>query len=75
MRFARLIPIVVAALSVAAPAVGQDEKPKDHPRFSGMPTYEIANRDEQASAPRNSRSAAASCRSTSKASTGRSTTP
>jgi outer membrane protein OmpA-like peptidoglycan-associated protein len=48
MRFARLIPIVAAvALIHAVPAAAQDEKPKDHPRFSGMPTYEISNNDVQ----------------------------
>jgi OOP family OmpA-OmpF porin len=47
MRFARLIPLVAAALIHAIPAAAQDEKPKDHPRFSGMPTYEISNKEEQ----------------------------
>jgi len=45
MRFARLIPFVFAA-AVAAPVWAQDA-PKDHPRFSGMPSYEIANADVQ----------------------------
>jgi OOP family OmpA-OmpF porin len=47
MRFARLIPIAVVALAWTTPAVAQDEKPKDHPRFSGMPSYAVANSDEQ----------------------------
>ena len=47
MRYPRLIPIAFAALAFASPALAQDEKPKDHPRFSGMPSYEISNRDEQ----------------------------
>jgi outer membrane protein OmpA-like peptidoglycan-associated protein len=47
VRYARLIPLLFAVIALAAPARGQDEKPKDHPRFSGMPSYEISNRDEQ----------------------------
>src|SRR3954447_24662830 len=47
MRFARLIPIAIAALALASPVLAQDEKAKDHPRFSGMPSYEISNADVQ----------------------------
>lgn len=49
MRFTRLIPIVLAGacLLPAAPARAQDDKPKDHPRFSGMPSYEIETPDIQ----------------------------
>ena len=47
MRFTRLIPMAVAALAFSAPVMAQDEKPKDHSRFSGMPSYEIANVDDQ----------------------------
>ena len=47
MRFTRLIAVTFAALMFAAPAAAQDDKPKDHPRFSGMPTYEISSADVQ----------------------------
>jgi outer membrane protein OmpA-like peptidoglycan-associated protein len=47
MRFTRLIPFVVATLALAAPARAQEPQPKDHPRFSGMPSYQISNIDEQ----------------------------
>jgi OOP family OmpA-OmpF porin len=47
MRFPRLIAVTFAALALAAPATAQDDKPKDHPRFSGMPSYEIASADVQ----------------------------
>jgi OmpA-OmpF porin, OOP family len=47
VRFTRLIPIAIATLALSAPAHAQDEKPKDHPRFSGMPSYEISNTDVQ----------------------------
>ena len=47
MRFTRLIPFVVAALALAAPARAQEPQPKEHPRFSGMPSYQISNVDEQ----------------------------
>lgn len=48
MRFTRLSPIVfaVALLSVIS-AHGQDVAPKDHPRFSGMPSYAVENNDTQ----------------------------
>ena len=76
MRFTRLIPIAVVAacLLPAAPVLAQDEKPKDHPRFSGMPSYQISNLDEQEFGAGSSRSAGASRRSTSRGSTGGSTT-
>lgn len=47
MRFTRLMPVAVAALLLAAPAAAQDDTPTDHPRFSGMPSYEIASADVQ----------------------------
>ena len=47
MRFARLIPAVFAVLALASPVAAQDEKPKGHPRFSAMPSYDVANADEQ----------------------------
>jgi len=48
MRFARLIPVLVAVLLLPAAARAQDPPPKkDHPRFSGMPNYTISNHDEQ----------------------------
>jgi OmpA-OmpF porin, OOP family len=47
VRFTRLIPIAIAALAFSVPVLAQDEKPKDHPRFSGMPSYEISNADVQ----------------------------
>jgi OmpA-OmpF porin, OOP family len=47
VRFARLIPFAIALLALASPARAQDEKPKDHPRFSGMPSYEISGADVQ----------------------------
>jgi outer membrane protein OmpA-like peptidoglycan-associated protein len=59
MRLARVIPILFAVLTLGSftsptpiygeggPALGQETKPKDHPRFSGMPSYEISNLDEQ----------------------------
>ena len=48
MRFARLIPLVLAVL-LASPlrAAAQDNPHKDHPRFSGMPNYAIGNDDVQ----------------------------
>ena len=48
MRFARLIPLVLAlACLLPAAARAQDPVHKDHPRFSGMPNYEISNVDDQ----------------------------
>ena len=47
MRYARLIPILLAVLGWSAAAAAQDEKPKDHPRFSAMPSYAADNTDEQ----------------------------
>ena len=48
MRFARLIPLVLAVLLVSPlGAAAQDDARKDHPRFSGMPNYAISNHDEQ----------------------------
>ena len=41
MRFARLIPAVLAVLLVSPlGAAAQDPEHKDHPRFSGMPNYD-----------------------------------
>jgi OOP family OmpA-OmpF porin len=45
VRFARLIPVVVALAVSAVPAFAQELK--DHPRFSGMPSYQIESVDEQ----------------------------
>jgi OOP family OmpA-OmpF porin len=47
VRFTRLIPMALAALALSVPVAAQDEKPKDHPRFSGMPSYEISDADVQ----------------------------
>lgn len=48
MRFARLIPVAVAAFLISTlGASAQDEAKKGHPRFSGMPTYDISNADAQ----------------------------
>jgi OOP family OmpA-OmpF porin len=48
MRFARLTPIVFAlVLPIALRAAAQSDAPKDHPRFSGMPTYAVDNNDTQ----------------------------
>jgi OOP family OmpA-OmpF porin len=47
VRYARLISIAVLTLISSVPALAQDEKAKDHPRFSGMPSYDISNKDEQ----------------------------
>jgi outer membrane protein OmpA-like peptidoglycan-associated protein len=49
MRFPRLILVVFTGMVLvpAARAAAQDEKPKDHPRFSGMPSYDISNADVQ----------------------------
>jgi OOP family OmpA-OmpF porin len=48
VRFTRLIPMAIVALAFSVPVLAQDEKPlKDHPRFSGMPSYQISNVDEQ----------------------------
>jgi OOP family OmpA-OmpF porin len=46
VRFARLIPLVLAALACALPARAQDvEGSKDHPMFSRMPSYQITGYD------------------------------
>lgn len=49
MRFARLILILLAwaCLLPAAHALAQDDSPKGHPRFSGMPSYAIETADIQ----------------------------
>ena len=48
MRFARLIPVLAAALLfTVAPTWAQDPPLKDHPRFSGMPNYAISNVEDQ----------------------------
>jgi OmpA-OmpF porin, OOP family len=48
VRFARLIPAVLAVLLVVPPvSAAQDQAHKDHPRFSGMPSYAIGNDDVQ----------------------------
>ena len=48
MRFARLMPLVLAVCLVSTlGAAAQDAAHKDHPRFSGMPNYAIGNDDVQ----------------------------
>jgi OOP family OmpA-OmpF porin len=48
MRFARLIPAVLAVVLVLpSAAAAQADAHKDHPRFSGMPNYAIGNDDVQ----------------------------
>jgi len=47
MRFARVIPTLLFAAFIAGPAVAQDAPLKDHPRFSGMPSYQIDSADVQ----------------------------
>ena len=47
MRFARVIPTLLFAACIAGPAVAQDAPLKDHPRFSGMPSYQIDSADVQ----------------------------
>ena len=45
MRYARLIPFVLTASLITGTASAQDLK--DHPRFSGMPSYHLDNVEEQ----------------------------